>query len=101
MQDKAYIKGCFDCGKPYEQVLCETTADYLHQTTEPHEITGERLLKRRAFKYGRKYGVFTFVHRGVPQSAICDGQVHDMRYRSFDKGNRGTRLPLFQNGSNN
>ena len=35
MDSNAYVTGCLFCGKPYEQVIEQKVADYLHQTSEP------------------------------------------------------------------
>ena len=35
IETNAYVTGCLNCGKPYEQVIEEAVADYIHQTAEP------------------------------------------------------------------
>ena len=40
---------CIVCGKPYEQVLEEATAEYLRHTAELAETVSEAHLKRQAF----------------------------------------------------
>ena len=100
MQDNANITGCFGCGKPYEQVIGQTAANYLYQTAQPHETLRERLIKRRGFIDELQCGVLTFIPRGVAQDAACDGQVYDITCVNVHNGNHGTVLFLFQNQSN-
>ena len=101
MQDDANITGCLVCGKPYEQVIDDTAADYLYQTAQTHETIRERLLKHRAFTDGLQCGVFTFLLRGMSQAPACDGQMYDITCRNVHNGNHETFLPLFLDERNN
>ena len=101
MQDNAYVTGYLICGKPYEEVICETAADYLHQTAEPHETLRERILKRRVFQDGLQCGVFFSVPRGVPQVAACHGQLYDITCENVHNRKIGRYLDLFQDKGNN
>ena len=75
MEKNAYVTRCLVRGRPYEQVIEEAVAAYLHHTVESGELDRDRFLKRNAFIDGAKSGVFTFVPWGVSQAATCDGQV--------------------------
>ena len=55
--------GCLVRGKSYDQVIEETVADYLDQTSQPGETVSERQIKRNAFIDGVQSGVFTFIPR--------------------------------------
>ena len=48
-QRNEWVTGCLVCGKPYDQVIEETVADYLDQTAQPGETVRERQIKRNAF----------------------------------------------------
>ena len=52
MENKAYVSGCLVHRKPYEQVIEETVADYLHQTVESGKKVSDRVVKRNAFLDG-------------------------------------------------
>ena len=62
-QRNEWVTGCLVCGKPYDQVIEETVADYLDQTAQPGETVRERHIKRDAFIDGVQSGVFTFISR--------------------------------------
>ena len=62
-QPNEWVTGCLVCGKSYDQVIEETVADYLDQTTQPGETVRERQIKRNAFIDGVQSGVFTFIPR--------------------------------------
>ena len=62
-QRNEWVTGCLVCGKPYDQVIEETVADYLDQTAQPGETVRERQIKRNAFIDGGRSGVFTFIPR--------------------------------------
>ena len=96
LKTNAHVTGCLVCGKPYEQLIEEAVADYLHQTAEPGETVRDRVSKRKAFLDGLESGVFTFVPSGVSQAAACDGQVHSVNYCSTQPGTQTNLLPLFE-----
>ena len=54
------VTSCLVCEKLYDQVVEETVADYLDQTSKPGETVRERQIKRNAFIDGVQSGVFTF-----------------------------------------
>ena len=62
-QRNEWVTGCLVCGKSYDQVIEETVADYIHQTSQPGETVRERQIKRNAFNDGVQSGVFTFIPR--------------------------------------
>ena len=62
------MTGGMVCGKPYDQVIEETVADYLNQTAQPGETVRERQIKRNAFNEGIQSGIFTFLPSGVSQA---------------------------------
>ena len=62
-QRNEWVTGCLVCGKPYDQVIEETVADYLDKTAQPGETVRERQIKRNAFIDGVQSGVFTFIPR--------------------------------------
>ena len=49
MKSITCVTRCLICSKPYDQVIEETVADYLHRTAEPWESVKDRVLKRNAF----------------------------------------------------
>ena len=63
-----WVTGCLVSGKSHDQVIEETVADYLNQTTQPGETVRERQIKRNAFIDGIQSGVFTFLPPGVSQA---------------------------------
>ena len=71
--------GCLMCGKSYDQVIEETTANYLHETAEPGKTIRERHFKRQAFITGLQSGVRAFIPRGMSQAAACDGIIYNPR----------------------
>ena len=76
MESKAYVTGCLLCGKPYDQVIEQTFANYLHQIAEKWESVKDRVLNRNAFIHGLQSVVFTFVPRGMSQDAACGARVY-------------------------
>ena len=90
------VTSCLVCGKSYDQVIEETTADYLNQTAQPGETVQERQIKRNAFIDGVQSGVFAFIPPGVSQAAACDGLVYSINYRGQNSVTQGYALPLFQ-----
>ena len=90
------VKGCLVCGKSYDQVIEETVADYLDQTSQPGETVRERQIKRNAFIDGVQSGVFTFIPPGVSQAAACDGMIYSVNYNGQNSVTQGYALPLFE-----
>ena len=90
------VTSCLVCGKSYDQVIEETTADYLNQTAQPGETVRERQIKRNAFIDGIQSGVFTFIPPGVSQAAACDGMIYSVNYNGQNSVTRGYALPLFE-----
>ena len=90
------VTGCLACGKPYDQVIEETVADYLDQTAQPGETVRERQIKRNAFIDGVQSGVFTFIPPGVSQAGACDGLFYSVNYNGQNSGTQGYALPLFE-----
>ena len=70
IKTSGHVRDCLVCSEPYEQVIEEAVADYLHRTAELSEIVRDRFLKREAFLDGLQSGVFTFVPRGVLQGLL-------------------------------
>ena len=95
-QRNEWVTGCLVCGKPYDQVIEETVADYLNQTAQPGETVRERQIKRNAFIDGVQSGVFTFIPPEVSQAAACDGLVYSVNYNGQNSGTQGYALPLFE-----
>ena len=95
-QRNEWVTGCLVCGKSYDQVIEETVADYLDQTSQPGE-TVIRQIKRNAFTDGVQSGVFTFVPPGVSQAAACDGMIYSVNYNGQNSVTQGYSLPLFEN----
>ena len=95
-QRNEWVTGCLVCGRSYDQVIEETTADYLNQTAQSGETVRERQIKRNAFIDGIQSGVFTFIAPGVSQAAACDGLVYSINYNGQDSGTQGYALPLFE-----
>ena len=95
-QRNEWVTGCLVCGKPYDQVIEETVADYLDKTAQPGETVRERQIKRNAFIDGVQSGVFTFIPPGVSQIAACDGLVYSVNYNGQNSGTQGYALPLFE-----
>ena len=90
------ITSCLICGKSYDQVIEETVADYLDQTSQPGETVRERQIKRNAFIDGVQSGVFTFIPPGVSQAAACDGMIYSVNYNGQNSVIQGYALPLFE-----
>ena len=90
------ITSCLICGKSYNQVIEETVADYLDQTSQPGETVRERQIKRNAFIDGVQSGVFTFIPPGVSQAAACDGMIYSVNYNGQNSVTQGYALPLFE-----
>ena len=90
------ITSCLICGKSYDQVIEETVADYLDQTSQPGETVRERQIKRNAFIDGVQSGVFTFIPPGVSQAAACDGMIYSVNYNGQNSVTQGYALPLFE-----
>ena len=95
-QRNEWVTGCLVCGKPYDQVIEETAADYLNQTAQPGETVRERQIKRNASIDGVQSGVFTFLPPGVSQAAACDGMIYSVNYGGQTSGAQGYALPLFE-----
>ena len=95
-QRNEWVTGCLVCGKPYDQVIEKTVADYLDQTAQPGETVRERQIKRNAFIDGVQSGVFTFIPPGVSQAAACDGLFYSVNYNGQNSGTQGYALPLFE-----
>ena len=91
------VTSCLVCGKPYDQVIEETVADYLSQTAQPGETVRERQIKRNSFNDGVQSGVFTFIPPGVSQAAASDGMIYSVNYNGQNSVTQGYRLPLFEN----
>ena len=91
------VTSCLVCGKSYDQVIEETVADYLDQTSQPGETVRERQIKRDAFIDGVQSGVFTFIPPGVSQAAACDGMIYSVNYNGQNSVTQGYALPLFEN----
>ena len=91
-----WVTGCLVCGKPYDQVIKETVADYLNQTAQPREAARERQIKRNAFIDGIQSGVFTFLPPGVSQAATCYGLLYSVNYNGQNSGMQGYALLLFE-----
>ena len=90
------VTSCLICGKSYDQVIEETVADYLDQTSQPGETVRERQIKRNAFIDGVQSGVFTFIPPGVSQAAACDGMIYSVNYNGQNSVTQGYALPLFE-----
>ena len=95
-QRNEWVTGCLVCGKPYDQVIEETVADYLDQTAQPGETVRERQIKRNAFIDGVQSGVFTFIPPGVSQAAACDGLFYSVKYNVQNSGTQGYALPYLK-----
>ena len=95
-QRNEWLTGCLVCGKSYDQVIEETTADYLNQTAQKGETVRERQIKRNAFIDGIQSGVFTFLPPGVSQAAACDGLVYSVNLNGKNMGTQGYAMPLFE-----
>ena len=91
MRNNAYVMGCLLCGKPYEQVIEERVAEYLHQTAEPADSVRDRVSKRNSLQGG----VFTFVRREVSQAAACECQIYAVYYNKPQPSAQKNPLPLF------
>ena len=99
-QHNEWVTGCLICGKNYDQVIEETTADYLNQTAQSGETVRERQIKPNAFIDGIQSGVFTFLPSGVSQAAACDGLVYSVNLNGQNMGTQGYALPLFEDQTN-
>ena len=96
-QRNEWATGCLVCGKPYDQVIEETVADYLNQTAQPGETVRERQIKRNASIDGIQSGIFFFLPPpGVSQAAVCDGLVYFVNLNGQNMGTQGYALPLFE-----
>ena len=95
-QRNEWVTSCLVCGKSYDQVIEETVADYLDQTSQPGETVRERQIKRNAFIDGVQSGVFTFIPPGVSQAAVCDGMIYSVNYNGQNSVTQGYALPLFE-----
>ena len=95
-QRNEWVTGCLVCGKTYDQVIEETTADYLNQTAQSGETVRERQIKRKAFIDGIHSGVFTFLPPGVSQAAACDGLLYSVNVIGQNAGTQGYALPLIE-----
>ena len=96
IQRNEWVTECLLCGKSYDQVIEETTADYLNQTAQSGETVRERQIKRNAFIDGIQSGVFTFLPPGVSQAAARDGLVYTVNLNGQILGTQGFALPLFE-----
>ena len=90
------VTSCLVCGKSYDQVIEETVADYLDQTSQSGETVRERQIKRNAFIDGVQSRVFTFIPPGVSQAAACDGMIYSVNYNGQNSVTQGYALPLFE-----
>ena len=95
-QRNEWVTGCLICGKTYNQVMEEKTADYLNQTAQSGETVRERQIKRNAFIDGIQSGVFNFLPPRVSQAATCDGLVYSVDLNGQNTGTQGYALPLFE-----
>ena len=95
-QRNQLVTSCLVCGKSYDQVIEETVADYLDQTSQPGETVTERQIKRNAFIDGVQSGVFIFIPPGVSQNAACDGMIYSINYNGQNSVTQGYALPLFE-----
>ena len=95
-QRNEWVTGCLVCGTFYDQVIEETVADYLKQTTQPGETVRERQIKRKALIDGIQSGVFTFLPPGVSQAAACDALIYSVIYNGQNLGMQGSALTLFE-----
>ena len=95
-QHNEWSTGCLVCGKSYSQVIEETVADYLHNTTQPGETVRERQIKRNAFIEGIQCSAFIFLPPGVSQAAACDGLVYSVNYNGQNSGTQAHDLPLLE-----
>ena len=90
------VTSCLVCGKSYDQVIEETVADYLDQTSQAGETVRERQIKRNAFIDGVQSGVFNFIPPGVSQAAACDSMIYSINYNGQNSATQGYALPLFE-----
>ena len=90
------MTGSLAGGKPYDQVIEETVADYLNQTVQLGETVRERQIKRNAFIDGIQSGLFTFLPTAVSQAAACDGFIYSVKYNGQNSGTQAYALPLFE-----
>ena len=95
-QRNEWVTECLVCRKSYDQVIEETTADYLNQTAQSGETVRERQIKRNAFIDGIQSAVFTFLPPGVSQAAACDGLDYSVNLNGQNMGAQGCALPLFE-----
>ena len=84
------------CGKPYEQVLEEATAEYLQRTAKTGEIVRERHLKWQAFIAGLQSGVKAFIPPGRSQAAAVDGLIFSLNFGNTNQEAQVNFLLLFQ-----
>ena len=99
-QRNEWVTGCLVCGKSYDQVIEETVANYLDQTSQPGETVRERQIKRNAFIDGVQSGVFIFIPPGVSQAAACDGMIYSVNYNGQNSVTQGYALPLSEDYNN-
>ena len=84
------------CGKPYEQVLENATADYLQHTAEIDKTVRERNLKRQANVTGLQKGVKAFNPTGMSQAAACDGLKDSFNIGNTNQQAQGSLVPLIR-----
>ena len=95
-QRNEWVTGCLVCGKSYDEVIEEMTADFLNQTAQSGETVRERQIKRNAFIDGVQSGLFTFIPPGVSQAAACDGMVCSINRNGQNSVTQDYALPLFE-----
>ena len=95
-QGNEWVTGCLVCRKSNDQVIEETVADFLNQTTETGEIVRERQMKRNDFIDSIQSGVFTFLPPGLTQDAACDALINSVKYNGRNWGRQGYALPYFE-----
>ena len=96
VESNAFITGCLDCGKPYEQVTAQKVSDYLNQTSEPWEQVMDRVLKHDTILDGLQRGVSTLIPPRVSQAPACNGPVYKVNFDNPQSGTQTKQLPLFE-----
>ena len=85
-QRNEWVTGCLVSRKFYDQVIEETVADFLNETTQPGETVRERQIEEISFIVGIQRGVFTFLAPGVSQAAACDSLLYSVNYNGQNLG---------------
>ena len=88
---------CIVCSKLYEQVLEETTADFLQHRAERGDKVSDRHLKRQAFIAGLQSGVKDFIPLILSQAAACDGIIYSLNIWQH-KLKSSRKFPIFISG---